>query len=68
MLPPAQSRESVDEELEMLLNRLTGVEYNPEILDDLKNEKIEVHGVTKDVYQFLGKVWCVCVCHIGYVG
>jgi hypothetical protein len=57
VMTPAQLRESVDDELEKFLNRLTGVEYNPEILDDLKRETIEVHGGIKDVYQFLGKVW-----------
>jgi hypothetical protein len=55
MAAPALSRVLVDAELLLAGNSSLGVPYNPEIEDELKNESIDVDGLTKPLYQFMGE-------------
>ena len=60
-MAPAHSRELVDSAIFYNKNGADGIEFNREILlDELQNETIEVDGMSKKFYQFIGKQVCVC--------
>ena len=60
MAAPALSRVLVDAELMLAENSALGIPYNPEIENELKHESIDVDGVTKPLYQFMGEFFSLC--------